>query len=106
MQNAAIGIFTALMGMIFVTISVFMSRANFCATFGPIGSIGQADQGWEKSIGLIGSIGQGWLIDCRVTSTLDLRKLVLRSGDLLIFNLLRSGSWASIALRFWVLLGT
>ena len=73
MQNAPIGTFTALMGTIFVTISVFMSRANFWSTFGPIrskpiGSIGQADQGWEKSIGLIGWIGQGWLIDCRVTS--------------------------------------
>ena len=77
-RNAPIGIFTALVGTIFVTISVFMSRANFWATFGPIGSIGsigsksigsisQADQGWEKSIGPIGSIGQGWGIDCRVT---------------------------------------
>ena len=72
MQNAPIGIFTALMRTIFVIISVFMSRANFWATFGPIGpksigsigSIGQADQGWEKSIG---SIGQGCLIDYRVT---------------------------------------
>ena len=47
-QNAPIGIFTALMGTIFVTISVFLSRPNFWATFGPIGSIG------SKSIGSIG----------------------------------------------------
>ena len=61
-QNAPIGIFTALMGAIFVTISVFMSRANFWATFGPIGPIGSIG---SKSIG---SIGHGWLIDCRATS--------------------------------------
>ena len=32
-QNAPIGIFTALTGTIFVTISVFVSRGNFQATF-------------------------------------------------------------------------
>ena len=63
-QNAPIGIFTALMGTIFVTVSVFMSQAHFWAIFGPSSSIGQADQGWKKSMG---SIGQGWLIDCRAT---------------------------------------
>ena len=55
-QNAPIGIFAALMETVFVTISVFLYWANVWTTVGPIGSIGQADQGWEKSIG---SIGQG-----------------------------------------------
>ena len=74
-QNAPIGIFTALMGTIFVTISVSVSgqllehfwpnRLDRLVDSKSIGSIGQADQGWEKSFG---SIGQGWLIDCRVTS--------------------------------------
>ena len=68
-QNAPIEKFTALLGTTFVNISVFMSRANFWATFGPIGSIGSKSIGsigsigwaaaaWEKPIGPIGSIGR------------------------------------------------
>ena len=45
MQNAPIGIFTALTGTIFVTISMFVSRGNFQATSGPLSSNFRATSG-------------------------------------------------------------